>query len=207
MFGLLLACVATEDTADSAVDSADTGVRDVVDVFADELVSFEPGDGAGFGQDQLPDIVLGSPEGKGEGGGSLHVVSLGNQGVIVLAFTDLGLVDGEGVDLLVFENAFAAWPETAVVAASEDGETWSEWPCDVETNVGCAGVAAVLANSDNGIDPTDPVAAGGDAFDLADIGLQRARFVRIRDSGENPYEGTAGGFDLDALAVVNGVEL
>jgi hypothetical protein len=51
------------------------------------------------------------------------------------------------------------------------------------------------------------VAAGGDAFDLADIGLQRARFVRIRDSGENPYEGTAGGFDLDALAVVNGVEL
>lgn len=204
MLGLLLACVASEDTADSVVDSADT---EKVDVFADEVVSFEPGAGAGFGQDQMPDIVLGSPEGKGEAGGSLDVVSLGDEGVIVLAFTDFGLVDGPGVDLLVFENAFAAWPETGVVAASEDGETWAEWPCDLETNVGCAGVAAVLASSDNGVDAADPAAAGGDAFDLADVGLERARFVRIRDTGENPYEGTAGGFDLDAVSVVNGEAL
>jgi hypothetical protein len=49
--------------------------------------------------------------------------------------------------------------------------------------------------------------AGGDGFDLATIGVSRARFVRIRDSGANSYSGTSGGFDLDALSVVNGVSL
>ena len=73
-----------------------------------------------------------------------------------------------------------------------------------EGSPGCAGVNPVLANRTNGVDPTDPALAGGDAFDLADVGLARARYVRIRDSGVNPYEGTTGGFDLDALAVVNG---
>ncbi|RYZ33379.1 MAG: cell surface protein, partial [Myxococcaceae bacterium] len=46
-----------------------------------------------------------------------------------------------------------------------------------------------------------------DGFDLAAVGLTRARFVRIRDSGANGYAGTSGGFDLDAVAVVNGVQL
>jgi hypothetical protein len=55
-----------------------------------------------------------------------------------------------------------------------------------------------------GTDPTDPAAAGGDAFDLADIGVAHARFVRITDSGANTYDGETGGFDLDAIAVVNG---
>ncbi len=45
--------------------------------------------------------------------------------------------------------------------------------------------------------------AGGDAFDLAELGLSTARFVRIIDSGTSDYTGTSGGFDLDALAVVH----
>ena len=65
------------------------------------------------------------------------------------------------------------------------------------------GVASVLANSENRIDPTDPALAGGDAYDLADLGLSTARFVRITDSGTSDYAGTSGGFDLDALAVVH----
>ena len=200
---------ASDDTAPPA-DTADTATDPGPDPFADAVVSFEPGDGAGYGQDSYPDVVLGSPEGGGTAG-SLDVLSLGDGGVIVLTFDDIGLVDGEGPDLLVFENPFPGWIETGVVAASEDGETWLEWACDAEDSEGgypgCAGLNLVYAATGNGVDATDPDAAGGDAFDLADLGLARARYVRVRDSGANTYDGVAGGFDLDAIAVVNGEPL
>ncbi|WP_225409987.1 cell surface protein [Stigmatella hybrida] len=179
--------------------------------FADRVVSFQPGASAGFGQDLFPGVVLGPPRGEGSSAGSLDVLSLGQQGVIVLEFTDIAVVDGPGVDLIVFENAFARFPETGVVAVSDDGVTWSEFPCDAtnrpEGFPGCAGVKPVFSHPDNGISPTDPTVAGGDGFDLATLGVSRARFVRIRDSGANGYSGTSGGFDLDAVAVVNGVSL
>ena len=195
---------------DTGTGTGGDGGTDAPDPFADLVVDYQPGAGAGFGQDGLPDIVLGPPEGGGESGG-LDVLSLGEQGMIVLSFDDIGLVDGEGPDLLVFENPFAGWLETGVVGASEDGETWLDWPCDASDEEGafpgCAGVGFVWANSDNGIDPTDPSSAGGDAFDLADLGLDRARYIRITDSGANSYEGVSGGFDLDAIAIVNGEPL
>lgn len=178
--------------------------------FADRVVSFTPGAGAGFGQGSLPDVVLGPPQGGGAGAGSLDVLSLGNGGEIVLELTDLALVDGPGVDLLVFENPFASFTETGVVAVSDDGTTWHEFPCAASDRAGgfpgCAGVRPVYANPETGISATDPAVAGGDAFDLAALGVSRARFVRIRDSGANGYGGTSGGFDLDAIAVVNGMD-
>ncbi len=135
------------------------------------------------------------------------MLSLGCGGSIVLAFDDIGLLDGEGVDLLVFENAFSGFVELGRVAVSDDGETWAEWDCDTGDAEGgypgCAGVAPVYASSTNGIDATDPEVAGGDAFDLADVGLKRARYVRITDAGTSDCQGTTGGFDLDAVAVVN----
>jgi hypothetical protein len=60
---------------------------------------------------------------------------------------------------------------------------------------GCAGINPVLSHPDNEIDATDSNVAGGDAFDLAQIGVKRARFVRITDTGTNTYDGTSGGFD------------
>jgi len=196
------------DTADddSAGDDDDTPGEDP---YADAVISFTPGENAGFGQEDLPDIVLGPPEGAGEFGGSTHVVSLGNGGEIVLEFLDVPLIDGPDADLIVFENAFVGWLEKGFVAVSEDGVVWHEWPCDPEDAdggyPGCAGVEPVFANAANGLDPTDPEVAGGDAFDLADLGLSEAHYVRIRDSGTNIYGGDTGGFDLDAIAVVHGL--
>jgi hypothetical protein len=69
---------------------------------------------------------------------------------------------------------------------------------------GCAGVTPVYSSPDNGISSTDPAVAGGDGFDLADLGISRARFVRVRDSGRNGSGAPGGGFDLDAISVVNG---
>ncbi len=175
------------------------------DPFADRVISFAPGAGATFGQDRMPEVVLGPPLGKGANAGSLDVVSLGEHGAIVLAFADLEAIDGEGPDLIVFENPFAGWIETGVVSASVDGVDWRTWPCASSNAAdgyrGCAGVEPVSANPENGTDPTDPTTAGGDAFDLADLGLPSARYVRIEDSGANAYEGSGGGFDLDAITI------
>jgi hypothetical protein len=175
-------------------------------VFTDTVVSFMPGQGAGFGQDKLPCVVLGPPFGGGAAAGGLDVLSLGREGTIVLKFEDVDLVDRPGPDLLVFENAFSGFVETGAVAVSEDGSTWTEWPCRDDQDAGypgCAGVHPVLSTPDNGIDPADPAVAGGDSFDLADVGVARARFVRIRDTGWNGYSGVSGGFDLDAVVAIH----
>lgn len=187
----LAACGEHGSTADDTAAWSGTFVQAVVD--------FQPGEGAGFGAQAMPDVVYGPPWGKGPRAGSLDVVSLGREGVIVL---DLGWFDdGPGVDLLVFENPFPGWLELGVVGVSDDGRTWHEWGCEAESGVGCAGVAPVLSNPDNGVDPFDPDVSGGDAFDLAVIGRSEARFVRVRDDGGNDYAGEAGGFDLDAVGV------
>lgn len=196
-------------SADAGTDAA-VDARRAADPFADRVVSYTPGRGAGFGQDQLPQVVLGPPRGGGCCAGGLDVLSLGFEGTLVLEFTDIGLVDGPGPDLLVFENPFPGNEEPAFVAVSQDGVTWKEWPCAPQAAPwpGCAGIKPVLSSPDNGISPTDPMKAGGDAFDLADLGLARARFVRIRDSGfSRGYSPPGGGFDLDAVAVVNGEPL
>lgn len=178
--------------------------------FAVRVVSFEPGEGAGFGQDQLPDVVLGPPGGGSQFQGSLDVLSLGVGGTIVL---ELGqrAVDGEGVDLMVFENAFQVgsepeqvWAEPGEVSVSEDGDSWATFPCDASGAPweGCAGKTPTLASPDSGADPTDPSESGGDGFDLADVGLSTARFVRIVDRATSGGAPSAG-FDLDAVAVAS----
>jgi hypothetical protein len=184
---------------------------DACDGFATEVASVEYGPGAGFGQGAMPAIVLGPPEGSGATQGSLDVVSLGNGGTIVLGFGPQTITDGPGADFIVFENAFwaggdpdAPFAEPATVAVSEDGETWTEIPCTATEAPyqGCAGWSPVYANAlDNEIDPHDPAKAGGEAFDLASVGVPSARFVRITDRPD--LDGFAGSFDLDAVALVH----
>lgn len=182
------------------------------DPFARALVSFDEGAGAGFGQDALPDVVLGPPQGGAATQGSTDVLSLGQGGVIVL---ELGTVveDGPGPDLLVFENPFVVattgevYGEPGEVAVSDDGASFATFACAPAAPApnGCAGFGVVHAAVDNGVDATDPEAAGGDAFDLADLGLARARYLRISDRGAEAGMSAAAptaGFDLDAVAVV-----
>ncbi|WP_434384011.1 cell surface protein [Melittangium boletus] len=202
---LVAGCGAPESEPEPGVCDSDRNP------FAGRVVSFTPGDAAGFGQDRFPDVVLGPPHGGGAVMGSLDVLSLGRRGEIVLELTSLAVVDGPGVDLLVFENPFGSFVETGLVAVSEDGQTWHEFPCALTDRAGgypgCAGVKPVFSSPDSGVSATDPAVAGGDGFDLATLGVPRARFVRIRDSGANYYSGASGGFDLDAIAVVHGEPL
>ncbi len=189
------------------------GATDEPVSFATEVVSFDPGACAGFGADSMPDIVLGPPQGAGDRQGSLHVVSLGTGGEIVLSFGARAIVDRPGVDLIVYENAFyagdgedSAFTEPAEVSVSDDGISWSAFPCTGSAPYpSCAGLRPVYATPDE-VDPTN---GGGDPFDLATLGLKRIRFVRIRDKTAQRCTSlgpNTNGFDLDAVAAVHSDE-
>lgn len=183
------------------------------DPYMDEVVSFNPGAGAGFGQSSFPQVVLGPPHGNGSGAGGTHVLSLGTNGQITLR-SATPILNGSGPDFIVFENAFYAggnpmnpFAEPGEVSVSQDGETFLTFPCQANNRAGlypgCAGVHPTLANPDsNMMSPTDPAVAGGDAFDLEDLGLNWVLFVRITDAG-NAGGGGAAGFDLDAISIVH----
>ncbi len=188
------------------------------DPWLDRVRAFEPGTSAGFGADSMPGIVLGGPEGLGDSQGSFDVVALGNAGSIVVSFDDNAVVDGPGDDLVIFENAFMAgnlvFEEFAFVEVSADGSSWVEFPWDAETKSGLAGREPVYASSLNAWDPLGPD-SGGDRYDLADVGLDYVRFLRITDAGallDDPGNhivpaGNKGGFDLDAAAAIHSVDL
>jgi hypothetical protein len=122
--------------------------------------------------------------------------------------------------------------EPGVVEVSGDGVDWHAFPCALTTAPyypGCAGVYPVFANVDDpdapsplipsttpigdlvGVPTADfvpPAGAGGDAFDLTDVGLSAARFVRITASSTlSPGLQGLSGFDLDALAAVHSFDV
>jgi hypothetical protein len=193
------------------------GPAGAADPFADAVADLAVGAGGGFGSDLLPGVVLGSPRGGGAVQQSLDVVSLGDQGSITLRFDQPVVCDGDGPDLTVFENAFhvstpegPVFEEYGIVAVSQDGIAFVDLPYDPVTHAGLAGRTPVLANPENGIDPLDPAVSGGDAFDLAAVGLAWVAYVRITDPGAaipDPGDrippGDKGGFDLDAIAALH----
>lgn len=118
--------------------------------------------------------------------------------------------------------------EAARVSVSTDGVDFVDFPCALDDEAGihpgCAGVYPVFANADEPLAPpaTEPTilpitaligaalpldlpdGSGGDSFDLADVGLPAARFVRIVSGpGLRPNGGRQAGFDLDAIAAIN----
>jgi hypothetical protein len=183
------------------------------DPWIDVVRAFAPGTFAGFGQQNMPWVVLGPPVPGGVSRGSTDVVSLGNGGSIEVLFRDNLVVDGPGADLVIFENAFHigspsgdVFTEFAFVEVSTDGREWHRFPFDGESGVGLAGATPVLLEP---ADPLDP-AAGGDRFDIGDLGLDFVRYVRLIDAGaeiddvgNHVAPASQGGFDLDAAAALN----
>lgn len=204
---------ATED-ASTIADyylKAETG-----DVANDEVFNITYGDNYGFGSSYFPGIVTGQPWDSGT-----DVVSFGGGGFLEIELKGYIIVDGEGIDFTIFENPtiysgyelFAERAKVFVKANADDD--WVGFPCDYtdtddQIYEGCAGVNIVYAMED----PLNPAVSGGDQFDLADIGLEEARFILIQDMDTcqvgDPTESycawpTTQGFDLDAMAIINGV--
>jgi len=116
------------------------------------------------------------------------------------------------------------------VSVSQDGVTWSTFPCalvsgEAPYHPGCAGIYPVLANGNdpgtphasipsdvpiqnligqNALTLPAPPGSGGDSFDLADVGLAWARYVRIEAASfvGGPVGADNAGFDVDAVAAV-----
>ncbi len=185
--------------------------------FAQGVLSFSPTSGVSYGQEDFPSKILGPPQGSGLGKGSLDVVSLGCDGEIILEFLDPMIGDGPGPDFIVFENAFSpngvgSFAEPAEVSVSVDGKNWRAFPCDPKSTswpyAQCAGVRPVFSSPENGISPYDPSVSGGDVYDLRDLGVSVARFVRIRDRSRALPDAARwcqahnAGFDLDAISVI-----
>nr|BAL57449.1 lipoprotein [uncultured Bacteroidetes bacterium] len=116
-----------------------------------------------------------------------QVVSMGKGGYIALEFNP-PLIDGPGADFIVFENAFRygngqVFEEWMVVSASQDGVEWRTFPYDSISGEGLAGRTPTgCLNCTEPVNWQDPTQAGGDAFDLARVGLGWARYIRVEDA-------------------------
>ena len=130
-----------------------------------------------------------------------RTISLGHSGEITLKVANGGYIaDGAGFDFAVYENPFRfgegkVYLEFAAVGVAmvdkDDAYVW--FPCDP--------AAGVTLNC-SGMVPTDE---GGDRFDLATLGIERIRFIKIRDVGTNfsNFGKNTEGFDFDAIELLN----
>ena len=188
---------------------SDSLAQDLGDPWADSVIAFSPGPGAGFGEPYFPGNVLGPPDSMATSispsSSPRELLSLGTGGSIILEFIDDIIVDKEGPDFTVFENPFyiggdttKSYAETGIVAVSQDGIKFVEFPYDPETLAGLAGVTPTNGSED----PTDPTVSGGDSFDLAEVGLPYARFVKITDA-DSLVQDSGPSFDLDAVVAIH----
>jgi len=205
-------------------------------VFATQVVSSNTNGGSGGGI-FAPVNALGAPL------GALDVHSLGIGGQLTLGF-QVPIANGPGADFLVAENPFlvggtffATFAELMFVEVSSDGVQFarfpSRWfgPASAPGAFGSlpVGSASNLAGQHvafgpiAGADPQDVVAAGGDAFDLADLALHPlvtagvvdlAAITQVRlvdvvagqstDSGGTTiFDPGTGSADVDAVTVIH----
>ena len=177
--------------------------------------------------------LLGAPDG--------NVCTLGVGGFVTLGFA-VTIVDGPGADFLVAENPFFSGPvgnafsEAAFVEVSSNGVDFARFPAGyygAQVYPGPFGTVPVAAYSNLAgicpvvfgptIDVRDVVAAGADAFDLADlrsdplviagkVKLTQIKQVRIVDvvsgidldgRGTKIFDPSTGSADIDGVTVIH----
>lgn len=178
--------------------------------WASSVYDFHFGISQTFGQDSayFPQNVLGAlgsninptmPASTPE-----EVCSIGKGGFIVLEF-DPPILDGIGVDFTVFENAFfynnnsQVFDEWMMVSVSNDGQTWKTFPYDTLTGDGFAGRTPTAATGANYQDPNQ---SGGDSFDLQELGLTEAKYVKLTDATQYQSSDRLSA-DLDAVIAIH----
>ncbi|GAB4292004.1 MAG: hypothetical protein Kow0090_05750 [Myxococcota bacterium] len=170
------------------------------------------------------DVVVSAPGDKGSGlydankaingvrgggryKGSADTFSLGyeagSDNYIILRFSGRRVVNGEGVDFVVFENPFVSakneeefFMDLTIVYLSRDGENWVAFPHNYingDESVysanpamwrGFAGVQPVYYHEEeNRVDPFDFDSAGGDRFDLDELPSDGGEAEAIKRKG------------------------
>ncbi len=182
----------------------------------DTVLSVRWGIGQDFGREFFPQNIYGFPDtnARAEAGSAdpRQICSLGLGGEIIIGWKNAVLVNRAGADFTIFENVFLKFDnrpfaEPARIAVSKDGVNFIEFPFDSLTLRGCAGVSPTIGNRQS----CDSRVSGGDSFDLATIGMDSIRFIRIRDisawllsrTNHPLWDPTISGFDLDAVVGIN----
>lgn len=162
-------------------------------------------------------------------GNSVDVVSLGDSGSITLSFP-FPIMNGPGNDFAVFENSFSdSYLEFAFVEVSTDGFNFVRFPATSLTATAVQTGTYQNSNTELVHNLAGKYEQGyGTPFDLEDlvdsagINLDSIRYVRIVDvigtidpifasydaygnivNDPYPSDFEAGGFDLDAIGVMN----
>lgn len=181
----------------------------------DTVFLFIPGKGQNVGQDSLyfPNNVFNLPRkevsDKVPESNPENICSLGLGGEIVVGWKNYELIDAEGYDFTIFENAFInpvtkkIFAEPAIVSVSEDGVNFVTFPFNFFTLEGCAGTKPTNGSSN----PFNPAESGGNSFDLSSIGISKIRYIKIKDicdsllaDKNHPfYDPIISGFDLDCV--------
>ena len=198
---------------------------------ASSIIDWASGAEIKRGYMQVNDTVLGKPtvgdESSATGAMDGLVVSLGDGGEAVLTFAE-PIINGSGYDFAVFENGFKVglsyYLELAHVEVSNDGVNYVRFPSETVSDT------SYQVDNFGYLKPTDIYnlagkhqAPYGTLFDLDEVGLDTVRYVKLIDviGSTNPELGSkdskgkiindpfpspfeSGGFDLDAVAVVNG---
>lgn len=176
--------------------------------WANKVLAHQFGLGQTVGQDSLyfPKNILGavsaSVSATVPANTPNEIVSLGRNGWVALGFEG-NIVDGTGADFTVFENAFqfagGIFDEWLMVSVSQDGETWVTFPYDSLTGAGMAGRTPTNGGNANYLDATQ---SGGNSFDLADVGLAWAKYVKVTDATkfQTPDKLSA---ELDAIIAIH----
>jgi hypothetical protein len=162
-------------------------------------------------------------------GNSVDVVSLGDSGSITVSFP-FPIMNGPGNDFAVFENSFSdSYLEFAFVEVSSDGLNFVRFPSTSLTSAAVQTGTYQNSNTELVHNLAGKYEQGyGTPFDLEDlidsagINLDSIRYVRIVDvigtidpmyasydadgnivNDPYPSDFEAGGFDLDAIGVIN----
>lgn len=187
--------------------------------FIDTVYTFIPGQVQNVGQSTLyyPINIFGPPsidatrevaEVRPE-----EILSIGMGGEIIFGNKNIEILDLDGPDFTIFENAFelsfknSVFAEPAIVSVSQDGINWFTFPYNLDSLTGVAGTKP----TNGGSDISNPQVSGGNSFDLRELGLDYARYIKIKDTTQyildRPnhifYDPTLSGFDLDAVAFLN----
>jgi len=171
-FGVLLCFLGTSSIAGAdvigGVDFPDGAIS-----FADAVVSYNPGGGLGSCCND-PSAALGIPDfdvplGSGAGGNGKYV-SLGDEGSLVLQFTDnfltTGVGDGDGNDLWIFEVGENLEPTDVYI--SQNGLDWisvgstagGAGGIDIDTYIGSGVTAGALYSYVKLVDLLPPQSVG-----------------------------------------------
>jgi hypothetical protein len=187
----------------------------------DTVYSFIPGKGTirGNEPENYPQNIFGLPSKnatlKVPVNAPNEILSIGIGGEIIVGFRGKKVVNIEGADFTIFENAFETFDgsrifaEPAEVWISNDGINYTMFQYERENLYNLAGKTPTLGVND----PFDPTASGGDSFDIAELGYDYITHIKIKDvsllaselDNENRYYNPAAlisGFDLDAVVAM-----